>query len=228
MPTCGGQIRGPGRGELRRPARTDLWSAGAQRGRQNHGAADPEHRAAAFRRPGRGLRIRRRNPIVARAAHDRFHVGQYGRLRADDGLGDGRILRPAVRHRRRAAASPDGRPVHAAADERHPRRARRQDVDRHEAEGVDRRGDRPRSAGADLRRSDQRSGRAGCPVLLQTVSELRDNGKCVVFSTYIMREAEKLCDRIAIMHRGRILAEGTLEECATAMRSATWRSCFFS
>ncbi len=48
--------------------------------------------------------------------------------------------------------------------------------------------------------------------LLQTVSELRDNGKCVVFSTHIMREAEKLCDRIAIMHRGRILAEGTLEE----------------
>jgi sodium transport system ATP-binding protein len=27
-----------------------------------------------------------------------------------------------------------------------------------------------------------------------------------------MREAEKLCDRIAIVHRGAILAEGTLEE----------------
>ena len=27
-----------------------------------------------------------------------------------------------------------------------------------------------------------------------------------------MREAEKLCDRVAILHRGRILAEGTLEE----------------
>jgi sodium transport system ATP-binding protein len=48
--------------------------------------------------------------------------------------------------------------------------------------------------------------------LLQTVAELRDNGKCVVFSTHIMREAEKLCDRIAIMHRGHILAEGPLEE----------------
>ena len=48
--------------------------------------------------------------------------------------------------------------------------------------------------------------------LLQTVAELRDNGKCIVFSTHIMREAEKLCDRIAIMHRGQILAEGTLDE----------------
>ncbi len=48
--------------------------------------------------------------------------------------------------------------------------------------------------------------------LLSTVAELRDQGKCVVFSTHIMREAEKLCDRIAIMHRGHILAEGTLDE----------------
>ena len=48
--------------------------------------------------------------------------------------------------------------------------------------------------------------------LLNTVAELRDHGKCIVFSTHIMREAEKLCDRIAIVHRGHILAEGTLEE----------------
>jgi sodium transport system ATP-binding protein len=48
--------------------------------------------------------------------------------------------------------------------------------------------------------------------LLSTVAELRDHGKCIVFSTHIMREAEKLCDRIAIMHLGRILAEGTLEQ----------------
>ena len=27
-----------------------------------------------------------------------------------------------------------------------------------------------------------------------------------------MREAEKLCDRVAIMHRGHILAEGTLDD----------------
>jgi sodium transport system ATP-binding protein len=48
--------------------------------------------------------------------------------------------------------------------------------------------------------------------LVDAVAELRDQGKCIVFSTHIMREAERLCDRIAIMHRGRILAEGSLEE----------------
>jgi len=48
--------------------------------------------------------------------------------------------------------------------------------------------------------------------LLKTVAELRGQGKCIVFSTHIMREAERLCDRIAIMHRGHILSEGTLPE----------------
>jgi sodium transport system ATP-binding protein len=46
--------------------------------------------------------------------------------------------------------------------------------------------------------------------LLKTVAELRDQGKCVIFSTHIMREAERLCDRIAIMHRGNILIDDTL------------------
>lgn len=48
--------------------------------------------------------------------------------------------------------------------------------------------------------------------LVQSVAELREQGKCVVFSTHIMREAEKLCNRLAVIHRGRILAEGTLDE----------------
>ncbi len=48
--------------------------------------------------------------------------------------------------------------------------------------------------------------------LLETVSELRDHGKCVIFSTHIMREAERLCDQVAIMDRGHILTEGSLDE----------------
>jgi sodium transport system ATP-binding protein len=48
--------------------------------------------------------------------------------------------------------------------------------------------------------------------LLEAVAELRSQGKCIVFSTHIMREAERLCDRVAIVHHGRMLAEGTLPE----------------
>jgi len=48
--------------------------------------------------------------------------------------------------------------------------------------------------------------------LLKIVAELREMGKCLILSTHIMREAERLCDRLAIVHRGHILAEGTLGE----------------
>jgi sodium transport system ATP-binding protein len=48
--------------------------------------------------------------------------------------------------------------------------------------------------------------------LLEAVAELRDQGKCIVFSTHIMREVERLCDRVAIVHHGRLLAEGRIDE----------------
>lgn len=50
--------------------------------------------------------------------------------------------------------------------------------------------------------------------VLQAVESLRQQGKCIIFSTHIMREVEKLCDRIAVIHKGRIVDEGTLPELA--------------
>jgi sodium transport system ATP-binding protein len=43
------------------------------------------------------------------------------------------------------------------------------------------------------------------------IREFRSQGKTILFSTHIMSEAEKLCDRIAIIHSGRILACQTLD-----------------
>ena len=63
--------------------------------------------------------------------------------------------------------------------------------------------------------------------LLDTVAELRAQGKCIVFSTHIMREAEKLCDRIAILHRGRILAEGTLPQLLEENTTSDLEDLFF-
>ncbi len=44
------------------------------------------------------------------------------------------------------------------------------------------------------------------------IEEARDDGRCVIFSTHIMSEAERLCDRIAVVHRGRLRAVGSLDE----------------
>jgi sodium transport system ATP-binding protein len=48
--------------------------------------------------------------------------------------------------------------------------------------------------------------------VLQSIERLREMGKCVLFSTHIMREVERLCDRVAIVSRGRVQACGTLAE----------------
>ncbi len=42
------------------------------------------------------------------------------------------------------------------------------------------------------------------------IREFRAQGKTILFSTHVMSEAEKLCDRIAVIHGGRILACDTL------------------
>jgi len=47
---------------------------------------------------------------------------------------------------------------------------------------------------------------------VKVIRALRDEGKTILFSSHIMSEVEKLCDRIGIIHRGRLLAMGTLEE----------------
>ncbi len=48
--------------------------------------------------------------------------------------------------------------------------------------------------------------------LLKAIESLRSQGKSIIFSTHIMREVEKLCDRIAIIHKGHILAQGSIPD----------------
>ena len=48
--------------------------------------------------------------------------------------------------------------------------------------------------------------------VLHNIERLRELGKCILFSTHIMREVERLCDRVAIISRGRVQACGTLAE----------------
>lgn len=48
--------------------------------------------------------------------------------------------------------------------------------------------------------------------LLDDVEAVRDAGAAVIFSTHILREASRLCDRIAVMFAGRLHAVGTEAE----------------
>jgi sodium transport system ATP-binding protein len=58
------------------------------------------------------------------------------------------------------------------------------------------------TAGLDLVASDR---------LLDSILAARDKGTSVVFSTHILREAARICDRIGVIDEGRLIAEGTPE-----------------
>ena len=53
--------------------------------------------------------------------------------------------------------------------------------------------------------------------LLDLVREQAAAGVCVLYTTHYMEEAETLCDRLAILDHGKIIAAGTLEELRGAM-----------
>ena len=63
--------------------------------------------------------------------------------------------------------------------------------------------------------------------LLKTIASLKVLGKCIIFSTHIMREVEKLCDRVAIIHKGRILASGSVGELERRYGQSDMEELFF-
>jgi len=42
--------------------------------------------------------------------------------------------------------------------------------------------------------------------------ESKARGKCVIFSTHVLHDAERLCDRVTIIHKGEVVASGTPAE----------------
>ncbi|MFO0928261.1 MAG: heme ABC exporter ATP-binding protein CcmA [Gemmataceae bacterium] len=57
----------------------------------------------------------------------------------------------------------------------------------------------------------------GSQVVAEFVELLRQEGKAVILTTHRLDEAERLCDRFGLLHRGRLVCTGTLSE----LRSAT-------
>lgn len=70
------------------------------------------------------------------------------------------------------------------------------------------------------------------PVVTQAVEasvrRLAEDGKCVLFSTHVLSQAEDLCHRLAIIARGRVVAEGTVAELLERTGTASLRAAFFA
>jgi sodium transport system ATP-binding protein len=46
----------------------------------------------------------------------------------------------------------------------------------------------------------------------EVIRRLKAENRCVLFSSHVMQEVSALCDRIVVIARGRVVAEGTAEE----------------
>src|SRR5262245_50382315 len=60
----------------------------------------------------------------------------------------------------------------------------------------------------------------GSQVVVEFVAHLRREGKAVILTTHRLDEAERLCDRFGLLHKGRLVITGTLAE----LRQRTGRS----
>jgi len=48
--------------------------------------------------------------------------------------------------------------------------------------------------------------------ILDIISSLRDEGRTVVYTTHYMEEAQRICDLVAIVDHGKVLAQGTVDQ----------------
>jgi len=63
--------------------------------------------------------------------------------------------------------------------------------------------------------------------LREALRRLRDErGKCIVFSTHLMQEVERLCDQVLVMARGRAVAQGSVGELCALTGHDDFESCF--
>lgn len=65
-------------------------------------------------------------------------------------------------------------------------------------------------------------------LILEFIEDCKAKGKTVILSTHIMSECERLCDRISIIDKGKIMATGTIPELLTQTGQANFEKAYLS
>ncbi len=63
--------------------------------------------------------------------------------------------------------------------------------------------------------------------VVEFVESARTQGRAILLSTHLFSEAERLCDRIVIVHEGKVLAKGTLAELQARTGESNLEDAFF-
>lgn len=65
-------------------------------------------------------------------------------------------------------------------------------------------------------------------IILDFIKEVKEAGKTIIFSTHNMSEAGYLCDKLALIYKGSIIASGTIDELKELSGENTLREVFLS
>ena len=65
-------------------------------------------------------------------------------------------------------------------------------------------------------------------IILDFIKSEKKKGKCVLYSTHYMEEAENICDRVIMINHGNIIKEGTPDEIRKATKTSNLRDAFFA
>lgn len=63
--------------------------------------------------------------------------------------------------------------------------------------------------------------------ILDFIKAEKKNNKCILYSTHYMEEAENICDRVIMIHKGRIIKEGTPSAIIKETKTTNLRDAFF-
>ena len=64
-------------------------------------------------------------------------------------------------------------------------------------------------------------------IILDFIKEERTKGKCIIYSTHYMEEAENICDRVVLLNKGEVIAIGTPKEIEEKTNTTNIRDAFF-
>ncbi len=65
-------------------------------------------------------------------------------------------------------------------------------------------------------------------VILDFIKEEKEKGKTIIYSTHYMEEAENICDRVILIHKGKIVKEGVPKSIEKDTNTTNLRDAFFS
>lgn len=65
-------------------------------------------------------------------------------------------------------------------------------------------------------------------VILDTIKKEKEVGKCILYSTHYMEEADNICDRVVLMNHGKIIIIDTPEEIKKKTNTTNLRDAFFT